>query len=352
MKIGEKLLKNNHIKKLLTELANKTVLVYPADAQDAGVLNYRINLPYMTLQRLSGCKLKISTSLDQQDIEMADILVFNRQYNEGCLKAAEYAMARNRVVVFDLDDNIFGIQKDNPAYNTYTDPSVLHNMKTLIEHANVMTTTSERLVQVFSSYRKGRPIDVIPNAVPWKFFIPKSKNNKKVTISWHGGVSHLSDVDLIKTLPLYNKEYRFVSFGSLRIQGWEHVPTVPFRHFYDTLHLIDSDVALMPLQDNEFNNGRSNTKWIENTAVGTACVCTNFGPYAELVDPENSKRSNYVMYPRENNSVESWSKAIKEALDRKESIVQESELLIRDKYNIRRTAWELGEAIIRGLQRF
>jgi hypothetical protein len=337
---------------LLTELANKNVLVYPADATDCGVINYRINLPYTTLQRFSGCKLKISNSLDQQDIEMADVLVFNRQYNEACLKAAEYAMVRSRLVVFDLDDNIFGIQKDNQAYSTYTDPNVLHNMQIFLEHAHVVTVTSDRLAQILSSYRKGQTIDVIPNAIPWRFFIPKTKNNRKVTVSWHGGVSHVSDVDLIKHLPALNKDYRFVSFGSLRIQGWEHVPTVPFKHFYDTLHLIDADVALMPLNHNDFNNGRSNVKWVENTAVGAACVCTNFGPYAELADPDNNKRSNYVVYPRENDNVESWSKAIKEALDRKESIVQESELLVRDKYNIRRSAWELGEAIIRGLQRF
>jgi len=317
-------------------------MVYPSDNFDGGVYNYRQFLPYTNMARYFGCKLKMNTQLDLQDVEMADIIVFNRQYNEGCLKAMEYSLLKKKLVVFDLDDNIYAVQQDNPAYTTYTDETVMHNLDLFIEHAHVFTVSNERLAASLQVRRKGKPINIIENGIPWGFFQQKLDKNKVPTVSWHGGPSHISDLNLIKSLPLILKDWRFVSFGSVNIEGWEHVPTVPFKSFYQVLRTIDPDVAVTPLNTNAFNACRTSIKFVENTAVGAANVCSNFGPYAELGD--------YVVFPEDNNNPEAWAEALQKAYAQRESLVKKSEILVRDRFNSRRVAFSLGKALINGFR--
>lgn len=317
-----------------TQLANKVVLVYPAD-HDGGVFNYRLNLPYHSLARLFGCKLKFSYNLDQNDLDMADIVVFNRQYNEGCVQALDYLTKRRRVVVFDLDDNVFEVDQSNPSYKTYSNPTLLSNLKTFIDKCTVFTVSTDRLAEKMKEYRGDKPMTVVENAIPWTYLFDKINNNHIPVISWHGGPSHIPDLDLIKELPLHTT-YKYVSFGSVRMDYWGYVPTVPFRNFYSVLHTIDPDVALMPIKPLPFNYCRSTVKFLENTAVGASCVASNFGPYTELND--------YVVYPQDD-TVKAWINAIHEALSLRQQLVNKSRKLIKERYNLRKTTFQLGEAI-------
>ena len=315
-------------------------MVYPSDNFDGGVYNYRQYLPYTTMARFFGCKLKMNSQLDSQDIEMADIVVFNRQYNEGCLKAMEYSLLKKKLVVFDLDDNIFAVQKENPAYETYTDKTVMHNLKLFIEHANVFIVSNVRLAEALKHYRKGKPTTIIENGIPWGFFQKKINKNSTPTVSWHGGPSHLGDLNLVKKLPMIMDKWRFVSFGSVNIEGWEHVPVVPFKAFYQVLRTIDPDVAVTPLNINAFNQCRTCIKFVENTAVGAANVCTKYGPYAELED--------YVIFPKDNNNPEAWAEAIEEAFEKRNELVSKADLLVRERFNTRKVAFDLGKVLIDG----
>ncbi|HIP94880.1 MAG TPA: glycosyltransferase [Leucothrix sp.] len=71
---------------------------------------------------------------------------------------------------------------------------------------------------------------------------------------------------------------------------------------------MDWDIAVIPLEDNHFNKSKSHLKYLECSAMGLACVCSDVSTYSSIV--ENNKNGLLV----KNNS-EDWYLAIKDLIE-------------------------------------
>jgi hypothetical protein len=58
-----------------------------------------------------------------------------------------------------------------------------------------------------------------------------------------------------------------------------HVPFMPPELHPKTLSMCDLDIGLAPLEDNEFNRGKSNIKFYEYASVGTVTLASDVLPY-------------------------------------------------------------------------
>lgn len=197
--------------------------------------------------------------------------------------------------VMDVDDDMFAINPDNPVWFKLTDENVYH-MQRMIAHNGHITTTTDTLAGRFRE-RRGLPADtvsVIPNYIPDHYKQYDPDNGDSVVIGFFGGSSHYADLHETGVLPALREimhKYKHVRAKFVGMIVDEYLPkgrtTVlggkkgdPWVN--EVWPSLNFDIALGPLVDNLFNQGKSNIKWQESTRMGAAFVASNVGPYADL----------------------------------------------------------------------
>lgn len=223
--------------------------------------------------------------------------------------------------IMDVDDDMFAVNPDNPFWIKMTDEAC-YQMQCMIRDNQWISTTTERLAKVFRDRRK-LPVGTVfvnKNCIT-DDYKQTPFENKEVVIGYFGGSSHYADIhdtgisEAIQKLMHENKNIRFKAVGmpvdfyipkkryefveGKRGDGWLH-------ELYPNLHM---DIAIAPLADNIFNNGKSNIKWQEATRAGACFVCSDFGPYNDLPDD--------VCIKVKNNS-DDWYNALKTLVDASE----------------------------------
>lgn len=223
--------------------------------------------------------------------------------------------------VMDVDDDMFGINPDNPFWLKMTDEKV-YWMQRMIANNHWVTTPSPVLAQRFRDRRPGfgpETVEVIPNFIADVYEHPKFDNGKKLVIGYMGGASHYADLHESGVLQAVQKlmhEYKHIHFkcigqivdtylpkARLHTEGGKR-GTMFFEEVFPNMNI---DIAVAPLLDNIFNQGKSNIKWQEMTRAHSAVVASNVGPYQELLDGHNALLVE--------NNPEAWYTALKSLVD-------------------------------------
>src|SRR3989337_1503306 len=112
------------------------------------------------------------------------------------------AMARhfNKPLVLDLDDSLWDIMPDNPAYNVYKKGSEgIANFTAIANEVDFITTTNLYLKHVITHNSKKRhdQIAIFPNYIDlkkvWKFRSP-FKDDGKIELLHFGSTTHFIDL--------------------------------------------------------------------------------------------------------------------------------------------------------------
>jgi hypothetical protein len=155
--------------------------------------------------------------------------------------------------------------------------------------------------------RTGVPNIVLPNYMP-KFWIDRfyskakvvenfDRNKKRPRIGYVGSPTHLNigrvpgvqdDIDPI--IPLIRKTYKdfkwvfmggvpytlmdLVKAGEIEVTGW--TPLFKYAYTFDSLNL---NLAIAPIQNNNFNLAKAPIKYLEAGALGIPCICQDLEPY-------------------------------------------------------------------------
>jgi glycosyltransferase involved in cell wall biosynthesis len=119
------------------------------------------------------------------------------------------------------------------------------------------------------------------------------KENEVLTIGWHGGSSHYSD--LLRVIPVLNQikqEYKdkinFRFFGArfdglLKQLDVDIMPWIKPDLFFDRFSRLHYDIGVIPLENTQFNRCKSNIKWLECSYYNIPCVVENITPYKEHI---------------------------------------------------------------------
>jgi len=217
-------------------------------------------------------------------------------------------------IIFDTDDDLFNISPFSDAYSfggtkevylpdgkplwvedKHFDP--YRNRRALIDYeycltkANVVTTTTSKLADTIKPFNKN--VVVVPNAVNLDIF-PRLdiKKDDKIRLLWSGGSSHYGDMFSIRDdLERLMKEYpnlhlyilgnpfegitKDMDQSRVHKDGWITADGHGYR-----LATINADIAICPLEDNEFNTNKSSIKYYETAALGIPTVAKNMLPYS------------------------------------------------------------------------
>jgi glycosyltransferase involved in cell wall biosynthesis len=262
----------------------KKVVCYRGDK--SACWYYRIHAPfsYVNKKHPDDYFVHITSLMDKGQLGFFKLAVLQRQYKADVFAPMLTMKEMGIKVVYEIDDDLFGVPKWSPAYSVYGKKSVKENLKYFLSNVDAVFVTNEYLADVYSPYCE--KIYILPNSIDKSIMSPSPGNSEKKVVCWQGSHTHDKDISIMKPAlqRLNQDEDTCVKLWSIDVPGIYKVPAVPFEAFYPMFSQIDGYVGLAPVTTIPFNRGKSNLKFLEYTAQGMVTVASNFGPYAETIE--------------------------------------------------------------------
>lgn len=219
--------------------------------------------------------------------------------------------AEGQRLFFEMDDDVFSIDRANPAYPEYTS-AILGRI-----HANLAVSTgvivTRRALADVARQHTDAPVYVIPNYIPaWllkhrrprhEHLIPDEHDSvarsywkrRATVVGWGGSSNHSMDwqhylprlvqwIDREQSALLHIMGDTDYFTADLRAIPPERVTGLGWVHgVEDYLRRINFDVCVAPLRQHPFNLSKSPIKALECAALGIPIVASDYGPYHDFV---------------------------------------------------------------------
>lgn len=317
-------------------------------ANDGGCSYYRIICPYKKLEELHSDEVEIrwnqnplgiDTSTGQwiqgwtfEDMKWADIIFTQNLSNFGANYTARIigkAKEFGKFVHYDTDDLLTNIYKGHRLYNLYKEKGLEEITKFIYSHSDLVTVTQRKFAERVKPYCT-KALAVVKNAIDYNlpaWNMPKIAKPKKnyTRFGWAGGIHHEQDLKYFSGVPHFvnqrvgkeNCRWDFIGHPppqtdkkDWQVDVWRRYQEIILAGFkggknYRVLYALppetygqyftDMDVALAPLENNEFNDSKSEIKLAECGRYGIPLVASNVGCYEEwiingetgyLIDPD------------------------------------------------------------------
>lgn len=266
-------------------------------------------------------QIAMGATFSKELMEWPDTVIFGRIYAthfEPIKIMNDYKKLGKRVL-YDMDDDFWQVSKDNPSANVSN--AMKDQYEGMIRAADAIITPSNVLAKKFKKFKK--PVFICPNGVDPQVYLPRPNESEVLTIGYMGAASHWGDLTIIGevisalsekyqfvfkvyglvgesleaamyaynrilrdgTMPEKNAYYRsaLAFYNQLKNVRMWHVPFMPPELHPTVLTRSDFDIALAPLEDTEFNRGKSCIKFYEYAATGSVTLASNVEPYSEEV---------------------------------------------------------------------
>ena len=226
--------------------------------------------------------------------EMADcdIVVVQRQCSEGNLLALKQMKNMGLKVIYDLDDDLWGIPASSPAKRIFE--PVKQGFGRCMEVCDGITVSTEGLrtaVTTAVPAARNKKIFVIPNGMNFDYLrpAPLPKPPGRVTVGWGGSNTHAGDVgvawrvlpELLADLPQLYLEFvgmappmKIANHPRVRVREF-----CPIGEYMTRFPAWGWDIVLAPLDDARFNRSKSHPKVVESAAINAVCLMSPVGPY-------------------------------------------------------------------------
>jgi glycosyltransferase involved in cell wall biosynthesis len=213
-------------------------------------------------------------------------LVLQRQIHEHQIKLLESYRDYSRAFkVFELDDLIQQIPVKS-MFHGVMPKDVVKSLRRALSAMDRFVVSTPRLAEEFRGFHAD--IRVVLNRLPvdwWSGLAAQRRVGRKPRVGWGGGSSHRGDLELIADVVRdLAGEVEWVFFGmcpdKLRPYVHEFHTGVPIEEYPRKLASLNLDLALAPLEENAFNECKSNLRLLEYGACGYPVICTDIACYA------------------------------------------------------------------------
>jgi len=245
--------------------------------------------------------------------------VYGGMYKIDVLPSIEKFKKLGKKVVYDLDDDVFTANPDNPSKSQVKENE--KQVKQLLKAADLVTTTTKVLAKKFHKYNKN--VVVCPNSVDPSRFTKRKGGNKQLRIGFTGAASHWGDLSLVMDVlfelqkkydfifvlqgmcgsPLISEVYNYQmvlklgiepekrkyyesaikTYDKLKKLKYHHEPFYSPALYPSVLGQCNLDIGICPLKDNTFNHSKSCIKFYEYATTGTATLASKVLPYKKEV---------------------------------------------------------------------
>ena len=231
---------------------------------------------------------------------LPDIVLFRRNFYpfKEIDKIVEFARPRNIITIMDIDDFITEVPPEHPSCLGYQE--IKHIMIRLMRKVDFIMVTNERLRQYLEVYNPN--VHVLPNLLNLQIWnkkgeeqISEGPREDRLIIGYAGSSTHKYDfksvIPAIKyLLSRYKDKICFKFLGCIPdelrdVPGAYYLGNVinSYRQYVDFLKKTRFDIAISPLEDNSFNQCKSNIKFLEYSICGYPGIYSAVGPYIDSV---------------------------------------------------------------------
>ncbi len=292
-----------------------------------GVTYYRLIKPLLELESddyeftYHGADLvketvgKSTVEFWQQFVKRYDMFIVKHIDNEeACSNLLFFVRKYGKKIILDLDDNLFEVKEDQPAYEHYGIGKPKRAIiSALISMVDGLFVSTQPLADYYKKiikdiYGVDLKIWVLNNYNDKKDFdfVPAEKEVNKMVIGWTGSTTHFNDLKIvIPALKKLLKEYPNLHIEMMGGLTHEDAPklfedvddklldrvfvgsgTESWEGYPKLLSTYKWDIGIAPITDDEFNRGKSHIKFMEYASYSIPCVASNVYPYQIIKDGE------------------------------------------------------------------
>lgn len=295
---------------------------------------YRVLSPFRILQKsglaqtsaVSMLNQHLSRILSPVELERAkpdSMLVQNAVGDGFIIQMRNYRKFNPGVfTVYSVDDALGTLPRKHHLYN-YHAREGKYRLREGLALSDRMIASTEPL----RDYCKDMIDDivVVPNRLEGaKWLQHKSQRGvgKKPRVGWVGAQQHLGDLTLIKeVVEALHKEVEWVFMGMcpdfIKPFVAEEYGWVSFEDYPAKVASLNLDLAIAPLEQHLFNEGKSNLRLLEYGVFGWPVVCTDIYPY----------QTNNAPVKRVQNQTSAWIEAIRERIHDPDAAYKEGDAL-------------------------
>lgn len=311
----------------LTWRPNPVILAHPSD--DTGCGQYRVIQPLNAMMKEGMADGVISfRHLAPAELEriQPDTVIFQRPLAREFLDFMKHTKAySNAFKVYEIDDLITNI----PIKNFFKSQHPKDTVKLLregIAQVDRLIVSTPGLAEAYAGWHKD--IQIVELKLPpvwWGDLKVTRTEHKKPRVGWAGGSSHLGDLELIADVVKdLADEVDWIFFGmcpsKLRPYVKEFHSGVPIHMYPQKLASLDLDLAVAPLENNQFNDCKSNLRLLEYGACGYPVICSSSRAFSESNLPVTVVKNKY----------KNWIDAISEKISDRENLFRTGNELKRN----------------------
>lgn len=192
-------------------------VLYMLDSQIAwqsGIWWHRNETPSEALGKRGHAvkHISIGSSVPESLMDWPDTIIFGRIYptQTDPIKIMQDYKKRGKRVLYDLDDDIWTVAKDNPS--VLVSNALKDQYEGMIKEADAIITPSEVLAKKFKKYFKNKPIFICPNGINYEAYLERPHQNADtLKIGYMGAASHWKDLQLIgEVISKLQEKYDFL----------------------------------------------------------------------------------------------------------------------------------------------
>lgn len=283
---GFKLAATQFTWKPLQALSVPLVLAHNADMTGCG--HYRIIQPHNALKEaglIDGQVAGEYLSVTELERYNPDSIILQRQIGETHYQLIKRMKAFSRAFkVFELDDYLPNLPVKSVHRSTMP-KDVTKSLRRVLTCVDRFVVSTEPLAEALSAMHG--EIRVVKNRLDprwWKDLASERRVSGKPRVGWAGGSSHTGDLEMIAdVVKELAKEVEWVFFGmcpdKLRPYVHELHSGVDIDKYPAALARLNLDLAIAPVEQNLFNECKSNLRLLEYGACGFPVVCSDLVCY-------------------------------------------------------------------------
>jgi glycosyltransferase involved in cell wall biosynthesis len=263
-----------------------SLLALPINSSAVG--HYRLSQPFCELEKAGWVQGRVSYRVPEPielEREKPDVVIFQYRSKMASVDEMERVVRSSGARhIYEIDDYIIDVPRRNDHARNMP-ANVRQAVMRGISMCDRVIATTEPLADALSSMHGD--IRVVPNMLAahlWSGLSSERQTTARPRVGWAGGTSHRGDLELlqevIKTLA---DDVDWVFFGmcpdSLRPYVKEFHQGIPMAHYPQKLASLNLDLALAPLEQNLFNDCKSNLRLLEYGACGFPVICSSTKAY-------------------------------------------------------------------------
>jgi glycosyltransferase involved in cell wall biosynthesis len=227
--------------------------------------------------------------------DMADVVVWQTlDFPHSWDLWQSMKLRHQKPFLMELDDYVSDIPPDHDAYEHYKGTRH-HIIMAQMTHSDGLIVSTPYLAEQYKGHNSN--IFVVPNSIDFKEWKTLwSRKHDRIRIGWIGGATHRKDLEMIapaleKVLSKYYDQdvWFYCIHGCPEIfKKWDHVyHTTKWSNINLYPRFMNSfkfDIGIAPLEDNNFNRGKSNLRWLEYSALKIPSIVSPLPDFARVIE--------------------------------------------------------------------